>query len=192
MVCFLATFGKRLTTFDAIQGSDLLPGAGKQRRVVGFGTFLGAKKFRRSIPGTLKLTASLPPENQWLEDDSCPFGALKGLFSGGMFVSGRVFLGFIASLWENFFKKGIIGKFGSGIYWKKLQKDSPKWWFFMVMNTMVESVQKAAKKMLRRIQLFRLSMIFVVWFHQNFQLLNVFHQNEVGQQNPHGQIIFQV
>ena len=67
-----------------------------------------------------------------------------------MFVSGRVFLGFIASLWENIFKKGIIGKFGSGIYWKKFQKDSPKWWFVMVMNIIVESVQKSAKKCLEK------------------------------------------
>ena len=51
VVCFLATLENDSQLLMHVQGSDLLPGAGKQRRVVGFGPFLGAKKFRRIDPG---------------------------------------------------------------------------------------------------------------------------------------------
>ena len=40
------------------------------------------------IPGTLKLTASLPPENGWLEDDSFRFGTLPETNSSPLKMDG--------------------------------------------------------------------------------------------------------
>ena len=63
---------------------------------------------------SLKLTATF--ENQWLEDDSCPFGALNGLFSGIMSVSGNVFVN-IVNVIPNLNGLEICLFFNSGFHW---------------------------------------------------------------------------